>query len=406
MPNLNGRSKVMKHNSRALITAAIRRQGPISRVQLEKVTGISRTHVSDVVDELIADGTLMEFGSVSNRPGRPRVLLCINPEGPAVAGVWLAADGIQIAVASPDGGILSRGEIDYATCTSSSEAAVAAIADGVRKCADKAGRRLERLQGVGIAVSGWVEPVLNVIRRTRLHPCFLDIPIARMINDLLGIPVYINSDIRAGALAHNWYRETEERALYIWFLDGIGAAYITEGQLFGTAHNMAPSVGHMIMCPDGPLCYCGRRGCLETYTTTYAFIHSIWPKLDADSLTPPERRELVRKGMDMAAQGDMTAIRAQETTVNYMCLGIANTINLFDPQVVYVGGVVIDYAPEVMMDTIRREAMRNINRSYQGVEIRALREIDEFGLQGALGLVLLRPYRVLQEVTSRMLRLT
>lgn len=405
MASLNGRSQVMKRNSRALITAAIRRHGEISRVQLAKSTGISRTHVSDVVDELISDGTLIETGSVSDKPGRPRVLLRINPEGPAVCGVWLSEDGIQIAIAAPDGEVISRHEIDYATCTSSSDAAIAAIADGIRRCADKAGRRLDSIAGVGVAVSGWVEPVLNVIRRTRLHSCFLDVPIARMLNDQLGVPVYINSDIRAGALAHNWHRESEQRALYIWFLDGIGAAYVTDGQLFGSAHNMAPSVGHMIMSPDGPECYCGRHGCLETYTTTYAIIHSVWPEIDADSMNTIERRELVRQAMDMAAKGDMSAMQAQQTAVSYMGLGIANTINLFDPQIVYIGGVLIDHSPDTMMDIIRREAMRNINRSYQGVEIRALHEIDEFGLRGALGMVLLRPYRMLQEVTSKMLRL-
>lgn len=405
MATLNGRSQVMKSNSRALITATIRRGGPTSRVQLAKSTGISRTHVSDVVDELIADGTLIETGCVSDKPGRPRVLLRINPNGPAAAGIWLSEEGIQIGVAAPDGEVLSRYEIAYATCTGSSEEAIAAIADGVRRCADKAGRRPDSLQGVGLAVSGWVEPVLNVIKRTRLNPCFLDVPIARMLTDQLKVPVYISADIRASALAHNWYREGEQRALYAWFMDGIGVAYVTDGQLFGSAHNMAPSVGHMIMSPDGPLCYCGRHGCLETYTTTYAFIRTIWPDIDPVSMTTAERRDLVKRGLDMAAQGDLAAIRAQESTISYMGLGIANTINLFDPQVVYIGGVLIDYSPDIMMDVIRREAMKNINRSYQGVEIRAMREVDEFGLRGALALVLLRPYRMLQEATSKMLRL-
>ncbi len=408
MALLNGRSQVMKHNSRALITAAIRRHGPISRVQLEKVTGISRTHVSDVVDELIAAGTIIETGSVSNRPGRPRVLLCINPEGPAAAGVWLSADGIQIAVAAPDGEILSRCNIAYDTCTSSSAAAISAIASGVRSCVSEAGRPFETLEGVGVAVSGWVvEPEQGLIKRTRLDPCFLEIPIAKMLRDELGgLPVLANSDIRAGALAHNWYREDEQRAFYVWFLDGIGAAYILDGQLFGAAHNMAPSVGHMIVAPDGPLCYCGRRGCLETYTTTYAVIGGVWPEVDADSLTALERREMVLKTMEMAAQGDPRAVSARDNALEYIGLGVANAINLFDPQVVYVGGVVIDYDPDTMLETIRGEALKNTNRSYQGVEVRALREIEEFGLRGALGMILLRPYRVLQEVTSRMLRLT
>lgn len=395
----------MKRNSRALITAAIRKRGTMSRVQLAEITDISRTHVSDVVDELIKEGTLLEMGSVSSKPGRPRVLLSINPNGPAVAGVWLSEEAVQISIAGADGEILSRCDVSYETCTDSPEHAITGIADGIRQCAGRADRTPESLQGVGIAVSGYVEPMLRVIKRTRLNPCFLDIPIERMLGDELGVPVHIEADIRASALAHNWYSEGEDAALYIWFLDGVGAAFVTDHQLFGTSHNLAPSVGHMIMVPDGPLCQCGRRGCLQTYTSTSAFIHRVWSDTDPEKMTANMRHDLVWKGMGLAAQGDMTAIRALETTVDYMALGIANTVNLFDPQVVYIGGVMIDYSPETMMDFVRRETMKSINRPYQGVEIRMLPEVNEFVTRGALDLVLLRPYRVLQEINSKMLQL-
>lgn len=399
------RSQVMKQNSRTLITAAIHRRGSMSRVQLTQATDISRTHVSDVVDELLAEGTLVETGSVSSKPGRPRVLLRINPDGPGAAGVWLSEDAIRIAVASADGEILAREIIGYETCDESLETAITAIGDGIRRCAERAGRQLESLRGVGLIISGHVDPVVSMIIRTKTPAFFIRVPIAKLISDELGVPVHIATDIRASSVAHNWYREGEERALYIWFLDGIGAAYVTDHQLFGAAHGMAPSIAHMIMGPDGPLCHCGRRACLEAYTSTFAFISYIWPDADTKNMTVHKRRELVRRGMDLINEGDTTAIGALETTTEYMGLGIANSINLFDPQVVYIGGVMMDHSPQMMMDIVRREAMKNINKSLQGVEIKVLPEIGEFGLRGAIGLVLLRPYTVFQQINTRMLQL-
>ena len=401
----SSRSQVMKHNSRTLITAAIHRRGSMSRVQLAQATNISRTHVSDVVDELLADGTLIETGLVSHKPGRPRVLLRINPDGPGAAGVWLSEDAIRIAVASADGEILARESVAYEACEENIKTAVAAMADGIRRCTEHAGRQLETLRGVGLGISGHVDPVLTIITRTKIPQFFIGVPISQMLSDELGIPVHIATDIRASAIAHNWYRESEERALYIWFMDGIGAAYVTDNQLFGTAHGMAPSIGHMIMAPDGPLCHCGRRGCLEAYTSTYAFIGYIWPEIDAERMNVLERRGLVGEGMDLMLKGDARAIGALETTVEYMSRGIANSVNLFDPQVVYIGGIMMDHSPQLMMDILRREAMKNINKSLQGVEIKVLPEIGEFGLHGAIGSVILRPYMAFQEINSRMLQL-
>ena len=226
----------MKQNSRTLITAAIHRRGSMSRVQLAQATDISRTHVSDVVDELLAEGTLVETGSVSSKPGRPRVLLRINRNGPAAAGVWLSEDAIRIGLASPDGEILSRETISYDACDDGLEAAITVIADGIRRCAERAGRQIESLRGVGLIISGHVDPVSSMIIRTKTPAFFIRVPIAKMLSDELAVPVHIATDIRASAVAHNWHHEGEERALYIWFLDGIGAAYVTDHQLFGAAH--------------------------------------------------------------------------------------------------------------------------------------------------------------------------
>jgi predicted NBD/HSP70 family sugar kinase len=399
------RSQVMKRNSRALITAAIRKRGPMSRVQLAMATDISRTHVSEVVDGLIADGTLVEMGSVSSRPGRPMVLLRINPDGPGAAGVWLSENEIQVCIAAADGEIMTRDTIDYETCNDNPAHAVAAIAESVRRCAARMNRRVDSLSGVGVTVAGVVDPLLGVISHTTHEPCFAGVPIAKMLCDELGLPVYAESDIRASALVHNWHAEVVDKALYVWFMDGVGSAFVSGHQLFGAEHGLAPTVGHIIMSPEGPLCHCGRKGCLETYTSTYAFIRRIWPDLDPYRMSSHARHTQASRGLDLVAQGDTKAASALAETTRYMGWGIANAISILDPQVVHVGGLLVDYLPDMVMDLVRREVMKHIREVFRGVEIRLLPTISEFALRGAVGLVLLRPYTVLQEINSRMLQL-
>ena len=403
MIGADNRSQLMKRNSRSLILYCVSRCAKASRGQIVELTGLSRAHAYDVVDELIAEGELIETESVSIGRGRPTVFLKINPNCASAAGVWLAEDSIEIGLANATGETIARESLTY---SSNPIDDIDAAASAIQKCAEHAGKSMRSVRGIGIVAAGLVDPSMGVIFHTTHDTGFGGIPIVKLFHDRTGLPVFADTDIRAAALADQWYKVEYERVLYVSFCDGIGAAYVTGRELFGNAHGEAPGVAHLIIDRNGPLCECGKRGCLQTYTSNHTFINKLWPNVDVNRLSTQERREMVRRGVDMATAGDFDAIAAVSGIAEYMGFGIANVVNMLDPQVVYVAGTLIDYIPDIVMSMIRRNAMPYINEVFYGVEIKPLPTLHEFEMKGAFGLVLFSQFRSLsQDINTRFLAL-
>jgi len=405
MPTQNGRLRMMRRRNRAQVALGIQRHGSISRVQLAKMTGLSLACVCGITDELIAEGLVVEVGEAPRDRGRRVPLLSINPEGAPAAGVWLAPEEAQIAVASPAGGILARKVVARASDDDDPSSAVRAIAQGVRTCAESAGREPGKLRGVGVAVAGLVNPLVGTVDTMANRPGWDGVPIVRLLEDHLGVPVYLDIDIRAGAMAWHWLREKRygASALYVLVCEGIGAAVVSGHQALSGAHDVAGTLGQMTMERNGPLCRCGVRGCLESVASDMAFIRHIWPeKSDAVlELSGSERVGLVRRGVQMALSGDGKANEALISVTQYLGLALANCVSLIDPHAIFVAGTMIDAAPDLVIDLIRQEAMQRIYRRARGLEIRAVANYEEFLLRGSIGLVLWQPYRILgRDITT------
>ncbi len=401
------RATARKNNSRALITATVSKHGPISRTQLAALTGLSPRYVTEVVDGLMAEKVLIEAGSVSKGRGRPRILLSINPDNDVFGGVWLSEDAIEIAVASPDSEILTRDSIEYGRCNKDTSKLVSLIADSIRDCVARAGRDPATLQGVGVTVAGRIDMMLGMIVIAVNEHWITNVPITKLLGQALGVPVYMDADIRASALAHQWRSKSATKALYLSFSDGMGSTLVEEHRLFDGIYGTAPVLGHIIVEPGGPKCssaFCGKRGCLEAFTSTFAFIRKLWPEVDPSAMTSQARHEMVRSGLAMASQGDKTALAVAAQVANYMALGICNAIATLGPEVVYVGGCMIDGAPDLMLKMIRKYEGQYGDPAF-AAEIRALPRIDEFEVRGSLAAVMLRPYVRLQEANERLLSL-
>lgn len=366
----------------------------VSRRQIAEHTGLSRARVCEVVDGLIAEGELIETGSVSVGRGRPTALLEVNPNSVSAGGVWLAEDSIEVGVAGADGEILARQSLPY---SGDPVKDIDAIADALKACGEESARSVESLSGLGVVVAGLMNRSLGVICYTTHDTGFEGVPIVKLLEEKTGIEVYADTDIRAAALTDHWNRSYGERALYLSFCDGVGAAFVSERELFGKAHGEAPGLGHITIDRNGPVCECGKQGCLQVYTSNNTFVRDVWPDVDAQQLSSRQRLEMVKKGVDLAAHGHYGAAASMSRIADYIGLGISIAVNMLDPQTVYVGGTLIDYASDAMMDTIRREAMQRITHVFRGVEIKPLMRLQEFELKGAVGLVLLSRFTSLSQ---------
>ena len=393
MKNNESRSTLMKRNSRSLVMRCVSRASRASRTQIAKETRLSRAHVVGVVDELVAEGELVETASVSAGRGRPTTLLEINHKSISVGGVWIAADSIELGVAGADGEILARQTLSYSGDPSND---LDAIAKAIRACAMRSGKSLETLRGVGVVVAGLVDPALGLICvGTFCAQGFAGMPIAKLLHERLGVPVYADTDIRAAAVADQWLSAKTERALYVQFGDGVGAALVIGGELSGGATGAAPLLGHL---PLGP-----SKGFLEPHISTSAFLRNLWPDVDTRKLGPRQIQDMVRQGVDLVSQGDHDAVAAISKVAEYMGLGIAVGIGMLDPQKVYVTGTLIDFFPEMMAGIIRRESIPLVDRLFRGVDIQPLVGWRDFEFNGAFGLVLSSRHRAVNRDISAQL---
>lgn len=382
----------MRLNSRSLVLQCLSRSSAMSRSQIINATGLSRAHVCNVVDELLASGELLETGHIKAGRGRPARLLKINDDSCYVGGVWLAEDWIEVGVAGATGEALARRTLFYSGDPVDD---IDAVAEGIRDCAEQAGRCSGKLRGVGVVVAGLVNPALGVIcAATHREHGFVGVPITRMLQERLQIPVYADTDIRAAAMSGQWNNSRCERVLYIQCGEGVGAALVVGGEVFGGTHGAAPVLGRM---PIGP------SETLEPRVSNYAFVESLWPNVEARKLTAAELREMVRQGIDLATSGDLSALAAISRIAEYLGLGVTTAVSLLDPQKVFIAGTLVDSFPDLMIDIIRRETVARVDPLLTGVDIQPLVGWRDFELKGAFDLVLLSGFRSMNQEISEQL---
>ncbi|MHB9038582.1 MAG: ROK family protein [Armatimonadota bacterium] len=329
------------------------------------------------------------------------MLLAINPNGAPVAGVRIAPESVEIAIATSTINILARRVLTYDVMGRDVEHIVDAIVDGVARCARAADVDIKELSGVGVAVHGLVDPVLGIIEEMTNRQGWENVPIARMLEDRLGLPVVADNCIRAGAITYQWF-SSERRdggTLFLTIAEGVGAALLHNQEIVRGIHHSGNQLGHTIIDRNGPECGCGNRGCLEALTSDLSLVRRLWPEAakKAVDMTIEEREGFVRRAFDLATGGDARAREALDDVIESLGIGIANGIALFGPRTVVVSGTLIDLAPTMVIDEIRKAALRYIRQRDIGIEIRAAVNYRDFLLRGALGLILCHPYRVMRE---------
>jgi len=392
---------LLKRNSRAKILLCLRTHGPMSQAQIAKMTGLSIGCVCETCADLLEEEVIVQSGTITGTRGRPMILLTINPNGAPVAGVRIAPESIEIAIATPTLDVLSRRILSFPDSWQDHEAVADAIAEGVQRCARAAEVGVSGLDGVGVSVHGLVDPVLGIIDEMTNRSGWENVPITRMLEDRLGITVVADNCVRAAAIAHQWFgsERREGGTLFVALGEGVGAALLYDLEMVRGIHHSGNQLGHTIIDPNGPECACGNRGCLEALTSDISLIRRLWPDIarNAVELTTEERDGFVARAYDLAVSGDTRAQAALQDVIKYLGMGIANGVALFGPRTVVVAGKLIDLAPTQMIDEIRKSALRYILRRDAGMEIRAALDYKRFLLRGALGLILCHPYRVMQE---------
>jgi predicted NBD/HSP70 family sugar kinase len=202
---------------------------------------------------------------------------------------------------------------------------------------------------------------------SRFSPNFgwRDVPVRALMEERLGLPVLVDNEVRALALAEHEFGAAK-RARTAVFLDlgyGLGGAVIIDGSLYRGAHGGAGEIGHNTVDPGGPLCSCGNRGCLEVFASESGLLARAHEALaagrDSSLSTIPEGRLALSHLLDAARTGDSLAHDLIRQAATYLGLVVANAIDNWDPEVVVLSGPVMD-AGGALLDELLRTEQRTV----------------------------------------------
>ena len=266
-------------------------------------------------------------------------------EKPVVA-VDLGGTKYIAAVIGPDGKLLSR--VYRPTLSHEGPARITGrLVASINEAAEQAGLKLRQAAAIGMAAAGIIDINKGLITEAPNLPRWHNIHFRDLLRDELKIPVFMLNDASASALGEQRMGAGRglDNIIYMTVSTGIGGGIIVKGELYNGTDGSAAEVGHMIIEADGPLCHCGHNGCLEAMASGTAIARMAKERLSQGRESILSR--IVKKSdgditaEDVAAafdKGDALAIEVINMAARYLGIGMANLVNILNPQMIVVGG--------------------------------------------------------------------
>jgi glucokinase-like ROK family protein len=345
--------------------AALREAGAASRAELARRTRLSRTTVASIVAELQSEGMLEEQkdgAGASPQGGRPPRLLSFSRAAGAVVGIDFGKRHLRVAASDLSHTILASTERPTRT-DDPAEAGLDMAAELMEEVLREAGVPRDDVIGVGLGLPGPIDMRSGRVGSSSILPGWVGVRAAEEFGARLGLPVHVDNDANLGALAElHWGAAAGCRnAAYLKVSTGIGAGLIVNGRLFHGAGGMAGEIGHTIIQEQGPVCRCGKRGCLETLAGAAALV---------ELLRATHGPDLTTQGLlAAAASGDSGARRVLADAGRHIGTAVATLCDLLNPELIVVGGE-LSAAGEVLLDPLREQVHRHaIPATARGLEI-------------------------------------
>lgn len=389
-------SDLVRRQNRLLLIEALRQHGPLARVELGRQTGLSPASITSISSQLIADGILEEAGEpqaaaeATHRRGRPLTHIDINPKSAHVVAVKLSIDGIELALADGRGSVTARRTAHTTTYDADPQVFGRVVADEITALLARAQLPVRSVARIGIAVQGVADSRLGTVVWS---PAFRsrNIAVSAIIEDRLGIACSMAND--ANMIAEGLI--SADRALYsgtaavVFIGYGVGMGLIVNGQVYHGPTGAAAEFGHMNHLPDGPLCRCGRRGCVEAYAADYSLLR--WASGEAATRPPSFNAipEDVMLTLEEAAHGGEAMARgAYEKAGEALGFGLARLIAILTPSRIVLAGPGTRAMPLIMPSLARALADGVVEELRRNVEIEVVPIATDMIITGTIALVL------------------
>jgi predicted NBD/HSP70 family sugar kinase len=373
------RGATIRNINRQIVLNYVREREPISRAEIARETALQRSTVSAIVDDLQADGLIEEVGEGESTGGRPPTLLRLRSVGAIAIGVAVTPTTTMLATCDLAGRVLKQEEFPTdADYDQTADRIIESISD-ILKHSDGS------IEAVGVSLPGLIDPSTG----TAIYvPYFKwrDVPVAQQISSAVGLPVRIDNDANAVALAELWFGRPEvgdaRDFILVLAAEGIGTGIVFDGQIYRGESGAAGEFGHMIIGTHAPVpCSCGNRDCWEAFSSERATI-ARYQKLSGDSANITFT-EIV----DKALAGETEAKKALVDMALCLGIGISNLVVGFSPEAVVVGGE-ITRAWDLVEDALKQTIEHSVRRGLPSARIMPSTLGENPTLMGALSLIL------------------
>ena len=380
-----GNRDLIRAINRSAVLNMIKAYGPISRKEIAHRSGLSAATVTGITADLMAEGLVFEKAQGDSHKGRPPILLALNPRGGYVVGLKLTESHVIGALTDLEATILAKRTVQLAGHGQND--AVEALAEAVRALLADGRIRRSQLLGVGVGLAGTVDAERGVLRQSP-HFGWRNVPLGEMLQRRVRVPVWIDNDVNTLTLAEKWFGEGHgiDDFLTVTVGRGVGMGIVVNGQVYRGMRGGAGEFGHTVIEPDGPPCDCGKRGCLEAFVADPALLRLAAQAVARGEIPPPIDR--VDDLLARAEAGNPAARAIFARAGEILGRGIANLVNLFNPQRIIISGEGVragDWLFRPMRSTIAREVMPGLADM---TEIRIDTWGDDAWARGAASLVL------------------
>ncbi|GEB53503.1 transcriptional regulator [Streptomyces cacaoi] len=332
------------------VVRAVRMAGSLTQAEIARTTGLSAATVSNIVRELKEAGTVEVTPTSSG--GRRARAVSLSADAGLVVGVDFGHSHLRVAIGNLAHKVLSEDAEPIDVDASSAEGLDRAEAM-VRRLVGtaSAGSGRAKVIGVGLGVPGPIDIGTGVLGSTAILPGWAGTNPRDDLAARLGVPVYVDNDANLGALGEQVWGAGHgaEDLAYIKVASGVGAGLVISGQVYRGPGGTAGEIGHITLDESGPVCRCGNRGCLETFTAARYVLPLLTPTHGA-GLT---MERMVR----LAQEGDPGCRRVIADVGRHIGSGVASLCNLLNPSRVVLGGDLAE-AGDLVLDPVRDSVAR------------------------------------------------
>ena len=328
-----------RHNRSALLSKLFF-DGPLSRHELSGLTGLSAATVSNVTGELIEEHIVIEAGLIDSDGGRPRVLLRVDPHYGHVVGVDVGETGVKVELVDLAMTALATIEHPLPSVRPEPATVVAQIASGLREAMTKAGVTDATVLGVGIGVPGTVEHTADGVLVHAQTIGWDAVPLDRLLAESgITVPLFVDNGAKTLGQAEMWFGAGKGagHAVIVLIGSGVGAAVVADGSTYRGATSSAGEWGHTVISYGGRACRCGSKGCLEAYVGAEGILDRYRQARGGRAVSGADEQSSL-DGLLAAAGRSKTAAKVLQETAGYLGAGIANLVNLFNPERIVLGG--------------------------------------------------------------------